>query len=127
MKISSTAAILSALLGVATTGPAFGLANIGTWSFLRNSPAELFSDQDWAIFEAALNQALDNNAQGVVKTWENPRSQFSGEITVLRTVTRGNNECRAVRITNQASNRSRTSEQIFCKSGNGAWRLAPPR
>ncbi len=104
----------------------FGLANIGTWSFLRNTPAELFSKEDWAIFQATLEKALDAGQEGEVNTWENPKSQYSGEITVLRTLARSGRECRAVRITSQAADRSRTSVQIFCRSGDGAWQLEPP-
>lgn len=101
------------------------LADIGTYSFLRNSPAELFGDQDWALFEGKLIQALNDNKEGVVYTWENPKSQYSGEITVIKTVSQGARECRAVKVVSQASDRSRTSIQIFCKADGGDWKLAP--
>lgn len=128
MNLSRSARLLAipVLLILGFPPASFGLANIGSWSFLRNTPAELFSKEDWAIFQATLEKALDAGQEGEVNTWENPRSQYSGEITVLRTLARSGRECRAVRITNQAADRSRTSVQIFCRSGDGAWRLEPP-
>ena len=126
MSIYKNLSCLLALLTAALSPPAFGLANIGSYSFLRNSPAELFSADDWALFEATLMKALNANDEGEVKTWENPKSQYSGEIMVIKTVAKGTNECRAVRITSQAADRSRSSVQIFCRKGlNGDWKLEP--
>lgn len=125
MKKTTIAVFLLGMLGTAATGPAFALANYGTYSFLRDTPAESFTDEDWKIFKEALNGALNDAKDGETRGWENPATGTSGEITILKTVRKGKLDCREVKLTNQAKDRKRTSGQAFCISDDGLWKAAP--
>jgi surface antigen len=125
MKKTTIAAFLLGLLGTAFTGPTWALANYGTWSFLRDTPAEFFTDDDWKVFKEALNGALNNAKDGETRSWENPATGASGEFTILRTVVKKNVDCREVRMTNRAGNRTRTTGQVFCVGDDGIWKLGP--
>lgn len=127
MKKATTVALLLASLGTAVSAPAWALANFGTFSFLRNTPAESFTDEDWKIFKEALNGALNEAADGESRTWENPATGAGGEFTILKTVKSAKSDCREVKMTNHAGNRSRTSGQVFCVGDDGVWKLGPAR
>ena len=59
MQRTSIATLALGLLVSAFNAPAFAVANFGTYSFLRNTPAGSFTDSDWTAFRAALNDALN--------------------------------------------------------------------
>ena len=122
MKEIRILALLLFLPGLGFSMPASALANVGTYAFLKNTPAELFSDEDWKLFEDSLNSALDGAADGETKTWANPNGKVSGEITLVKSVKKGGTDCRRVRVTNQAKDRKRTSGAIFCKQPDGGWK-----
>lgn len=98
-------------------------ANIGMYSFLRNTPAELFADEDWRLFKDALNGSLNGAAEGATQTWKNPATRVSGEITILKSSMSGGQDCRQARITNRAKDRKRTSVAVFCKQPDGSWKV----
>jgi surface antigen len=128
MRKTTVAAILLGTLGASVTGPAYAVANVGTWtSIFRGTPAELFTDDDWAAFKASLNDALNEAKDGETRNWGNPATGAGGEITILKTVVRSNSDCREVKIANQAKNRKRTTGQVFCVGGDGVWKLGPAR
>lgn len=127
MKKTRIAALLLTLLGMAVSAPSWAVANFGTWSFLRNTPAESFTDEDWKIFKETLNSALNEAADGESRTWENPATGAGGEFTILKTVKSAKSDCREVKMANHAGNRSRTSGQVFCVGDDGIWRLGPAR
>lgn len=102
------------------------LANIGTWSFLQGTPAETFTKQDWSIFEASINDTLDNAQDNESKSWVNPKTKVSGEIEVLRTVNNAAHNCRLLKITNHAKDLNNEMELIFCKQADGKWKIANP-
>jgi surface antigen len=127
MKKTRIAALLLGMLGTTATGPAFALADFGTYSFLRDTPAEAFTDEDWKIFKEALNGALNDAKDGETRGWENPATGASGEFTILKTVVKTDADCREVRMTNKAGNRTRTTGQVFCVGNDGIWKIGPVR
>jgi surface antigen len=127
MKTTRITALLISLMSLVFSAPVGAAANIGTYSFLRGTPAELFTDEDWKIFKESLAGALNDPTVGAAKTWENPSTRVSGTITILKAFKQGDADCRLVRITNQAKDRKHTSEPTFCKSADGDWKAKTGR
>lgn len=117
---------ISALL-LAAPATTMAVANIGTWSFLRGTPAEFFTDKDWAILESTLMDVLNNGEDGSTTAWNNSRTKASGDIQILRTVNNTAHYCRLVRFTSQAKSRSNQMELIYCKQPDGEWKIAMPK
>lgn len=122
MKKIRITALLVCLMGLGFSMPAHAV-NIGNYPFLKNTPAELFSDDDWKIFRETLNNALRELADGTTKTWENPSTKVSGSITVVTTVKNSDTDCRHVKITSLAKEQKGSSGAIFCKEPDGSWKL----
>lgn len=123
MARTTTITLMALMLSAAFTMPAHAVANFGTYSFLKNTPAQQFTDEDWKMFEDTLNGALNEAADGASKTWENPNTKASGEIKILKTVKKGDMDCRELKITNQSKDRKRTTGQIFCKQPDASWKV----
>ncbi|MFZ4700598.1 MAG: hypothetical protein ACOYMG_11170 [Candidatus Methylumidiphilus sp.] len=128
MKINKQIFAVMLLSTILTSTPTVcsAAANIGTWSFLQGTPAEIFNKQDWSIFEASINDTLDNAQDNESKSWENPKTKVSGEIEVLRTVNNAAHHCRLLKINNHAKDLNNEIELIFCKQPSGKWKIANP-
>lgn len=120
IKISAVAA---GLLALSFSLPAGATAEIGNYSFLRNTPAERFSDEDWMLFKASLKASLDEGKTGETKTWDNEKTDASGEVTLVKSQAGKDKNCRRVRVTNRVKDRKRTSEATFCLQDDGQWKL----
>ncbi len=108
------------------TLPAPGFAVNET--FLKEAPyAAYFTDEDRRIVNATLDKALDEGRDGETRRWENPATGASGEITVLARLAPPDANCRAAMVTNRARGRVGKGSYVFCKSGDGAWMLAPDK
>lgn len=117
------AGLLAASIGIFP--PIVGaVATIGSYSFLKGTPAEYFTDEDWTAYESAIIDALNNSKDGESKTWQNPNSQASGKLTVLKSLKTADKDCRLLKIANQAKKRKRVSDQLFCKQADGQWKGA---
>ena len=128
MKINTNIFVASLLALLVSLAPnvCSALANIGTWSFLNGTPAEVFNKQDWSLFEATIMDTLNTAQDDETKTWANPKTRASGEVKVLRTVKTSAQDCRLLRLTNKSPNRENAIELIFCKQPNGSWKIASP-
>jgi len=122
MKKIRITALLVSLMGLGFSMPA-SAANIGNYPFLKNTPAESFGDEDWKIFRETLNSALSESADGTTKTWENPSTKVSGEITLVTTVKNSDTHCRHVKTTSLAKDQRGSAGAIFCKEPDGSWKL----
>jgi surface antigen len=129
MKITKQALTASILSTVILVAPniCHAIANIGTWSFLQGTPAETFNKQDWSIFEKAIFDTLDNAQDNETKTWQNPATNTSGEIKVLRSVKNSAHDCRLLNIITHAKDSNDDMELIFCRQPSGKWKIATPK
>ena len=117
---------LALLLALLMPHPAQAIAYWGTYgATLWNTPSEFFTDQDWKLFEAALNKTLDTAPDGQPVPWQNAASKASGEFTVLKSVKRGEQDCRQVKITSSAGGLRRVTGIAFCREDDGTWKAIP--
>jgi surface antigen len=91
------------------------------WSWLKDSPASRFTEQDWTLMRAAHAEALEYGADGSETRWENPDTGSTGSITPLTTTEGENGICREARIINRSGQASGNTTYRFCRQADGAW------
>ena len=117
---------LALILTLLMPHPAHAIAYWGTYgATLWNTPSQYFSAQDWQLFEAALTKTLDTAPDGQALPWQNAASKASGEFTVLKSVKRGEQDCRQVKITSAAGGQRRVTGIAFCREDDGTWKAIP--
>jgi len=89
---------------------------------LKNTPAERFDKEDVRIFVATSDKALDETPDGQTLSWENPKTQHHGQITVLRSFESKGRSCKDLRVRNEADGRKGDNKLSWCKV-DGKWRL----
>jgi surface antigen len=110
---------LALLLGLAAV-PA--PAQQGWFSLFRNTPAEQFDDEDLRLFIEASRKALNETPEQGTVSWENPKTQSRGDVTVLSQFTWQEHACRKIRIVNEARGRKGTTTPSFCRVDD-KWRV----
>ena len=96
-------------------------------SMLRNTPAERFQDEDWAVFLKQVYKTLDDAPENQPVTWERAETRRHGVLTVLRSYESKGRRCRELRVQNEGDGRKADNTFNLC-SVDGKWRLvaAPP-
>jgi surface antigen len=89
---------------------------------LKNSPAELFDDQDLHLFLNAASKALNEGAEKQAFAWQNPKTGHRGEFTVLKTFQSDGRDCKRLLVHNEANLRKSDMRHNLC-SIDGRWRL----
>lgn len=112
-----------ALTGLLIVVPAASAMNL--IPLLQNTPAELFTEQDYALFDGALRKALDELQTGGVAQWENPQTRAAGSVTVAQEYERAGSPCKRLRVENRANHRVGLTTFDFCRQADGRWVLAP--
>jgi surface antigen len=112
--------ILAGLTLAAPAGRAMNLVPL-----LRDTPAELFTVNDYELFDAALKKALDELGLGMAEQWENPETLAGGSVTVVQEYLRDDHACKRLRIDNRARQRKGYAIFDFCRQADGRWVLAP--
>lgn len=112
--------VLAGLLAVPPAGLATNLVPL-----LRDTPAELFTTQDYELFDAALRTALAETRQDGVVQWSNPETRAGGSMTVVSEYEHGGFPCKRLRVDNHANNRRGHTTFDFCRQDDGRWVLAP--
>lgn len=114
-------ALLAIFCGTACTGAlAFG----GNLGFLKDAPITRFNDEDRELFQANLTEALETDAEGNVRRWDNPKTGSSGEIAILKRFTYADKPCRNLRFTNRTHDYpDATTQTVMCKESDGKWRV----
>lgn len=92
---------------------------------LRDTPAELFTEQDYALFDGALRKALDELTTDGVAQWENPQTRAAGSVTVGQEFERAGSPCKRLRVESRANHRVGHTTFDFCRQADGRWVLAP--
>lgn len=86
--------------------------------FLENSPISEFSPADTAMFEDAIQTALEKKKDGEKLAWKNEETGVSGLVNPLSTYEENGTTCRQLRIVNRAKNKIAESVYKFCKKGD---------
>ena len=91
-------------------------------ALLKNSPAELFDDEDLKLFLEAARRALDEGGEKQSFAWQNPKTGHRGEFTVLKAFQSKERDCKRVGVHNEAQGRKSDMRHNLCKV-DGRWRL----
>ena len=89
---------------------------------LKNTPAELFDEEDLRLFLDTSRKALNEAPDGQTLTWENPKTRARGDVTVRRTFESKGRPCKDLQLRNQAGGRKGESNVSLCKVED-KWRL----
>lgn len=128
MKLIRSITLLAGLTGVVLPPLTHAVAYFGTYSAtLWNTPAEFFTADDWKLFEDTLRSTLNSQKDGGTTTWSNPATRASGEFTILKSVMKGEQVCREVKIINASHDRRRVTGVAFCKEDDGNWKAVSGR
>lgn len=107
-------------LAAALAGPLPTLAaNLG-----KDIPVANFTQADRAMFQQALERALDKGVDGETLSWSNSATNARGDIRPTSTFERDGAACRTLTISNHAKGRSSSGPFTFCKAATGKWGLA---
>lgn len=120
MKRALPILIVAGLFAAAPAARAMNLIPL-----LKDTPAELFTVQDYELFDAALKKALDELRQEGAVQWDNPDTRAGGSVTVVREYQREGSACKRLRLDNHANNRKGHTTFDFCRQADGRWVLAP--
>ena len=118
--MKATGAFFAMVLGLAipfTTGFA------ADWGFLKDAPAEVFTKEDWDIFNSTYKKFLDEGKDGETTKWSNPATTAKGELTLLKTSEEKGVTCRSLKVANEAKKRKATNTFRLCKQPDGEWKI----
>jgi surface antigen len=100
----------------------------GNLGFLKDAPITRFQGADHQLFESNTYTALDDNADGATRSWNNPKTGSSGHITILQTFEDKGRHCRSTQIVNQTRDTAAATNHFdFCKQADGRWVVAPEK
>ena len=102
---------------------ATGAAVAGNYSFLDEAPAKHFTEQDIQLLTDAVNDALDNSADGKITGWRNPQTKASGKLKPLKTYRSHGTTCRRLQIANKADGLKNNVAFNFCRQADNTWKL----
>jgi len=121
MKRALTMALLTCLLAGAALP-----ASAGGWiGLLKNTPAEVYDDEDLHMFLNAARQSLNADLPPQEIAWKNEATGSGGRFLELsRSMTSDGRQCKRTRFWTYAKQRSeKTAVFSACKDVEGRWRL----
>jgi surface antigen len=110
--------------GAAVLLLAGGAALAGNLSFLNDTAASKFNDDDVRLLQATAMSLLKDGTAGQSQTWANPNSTAKGTITVVKVFqsTEGF-ACKSLRIENSAAGWHGRSTYPVCQIPPGDWKI----
>lgn len=116
-----TRTLLVATAVALTTGV---VAEAGNLSFLANSPSGHFSSEDVRLLRETALQLLLHEEVGATRTWHNPHSTASGEITIVKLFESADGFlCKVLLIKNSAGGWHGRATYPVCEIHPGDWKL----
>jgi surface antigen len=95
--------------------------------FLRDTPISKMTKEDLELFRTNMHEALEHDADGATRRWENPKTGTSGTLTPVSTFVQDGAKCRRLEIVNSVQGLTGRSTFNMCKQIDGAWvNVAPP-
>ena len=89
---------------------------------LKNTPAELFNEEDLRLFLEASKKALGDTPAGESVKWQNPVSGARGELKVIKLFTWHDHSCRQIRVSSEAGDRKGNNVLNLCQV-EGKWKV----
>jgi surface antigen len=103
--------------------PVVGLAQFG--QVFRSTPT--LTDSDIAMVRPLVREGLTGKPVGTVLAWNNPESQNSGTVKLLKTFKSQGRECRRVQYVVKPGRQAAAEAQSYvltnCRSSDGTWQL----
>jgi surface antigen len=97
------------------------------WSWATESPLAHFTPEDFELFYAAADEALNQKADDSEVSWRNPDTGHSGSVKVFGTTQVGEETCREALVINQAKSIKGSLKYFVCKQDDGKWRVTTPQ
>ena len=96
---------------------------------LKNSPAEVFDDEDLRIFLDTGAKAVASDTKGETFDWSNPTTGSGGSFQAMGAAPSVQGlPCKRVRLTVYAKQRAAKSSQLtVCHTTEGRWKIAGVR
>lgn len=114
--------LLSALLLL----PAVSMAEGGgMYGWLRASPVQVFTQEDWEMLRKTARETLDDAPDGTNATWRNDDTGHSGSTMVISTYEEDGRRCRKATFTNEARGMKGVQTHRLCKANDGTWKVTP--
>ena len=121
-----TRLLVAAVWLAVVTNP--GIASGSNLGFLKDAPITRFTGPDLEMFQSNLTAALEQNADGGSRHWENPNTGSSGQIAVIKSFVQDSRRCRHTRISNRARGYAEAqTDAVFCKEADGRWVMSQPK
>jgi surface antigen len=111
--------LIAALVACLVASPALAINEV----FAKGAAVTKLNDEDIRIASAAINAALDANADGEVREWRNPATQANGTVKPTSSSNVGGKQCRKVEFTTHAGGQTGSSRWLVCKTKEG-WKVA---
>jgi surface antigen len=111
------------LLGWGLVLSAAAWAQYGT--MLGGAPISWMTEEDIAMYQEAIDKAMETSADGAMTKWKNPATNAGGTIKPLRSFTQGEVPCREAQLDTRAKGRHAKGMYAFCKDPDGKWKLNP--
>ena len=98
----------------------------GNASFLKDTPLEVFTEEDQQLMFDNAEAALSDAKTPAKREWKNPKTGSSGSAESLTAFTGPKNEsCKRVQIVNHAQGRTSKGNYTVCNMGADGWKLVP--
>ncbi len=91
-------------------------------AFMNDTASQYFKDQDWKMFKASADHALNTLPNGKSETWRNAKTGNGGSFMPLNSIRKNGTVCRNLRITNRAQHRTDQYVFMYCKFRTG-WKI----
>jgi hypothetical protein len=97
------------------------------WRWLKYSPVESFTQQDWELLRGAARTALNEGKDGDTVNWDNPESGNAGYAQVLTTERGNGGTCRMLQLFNESGGTQGSTRLRLCQMEDGTWRVSKPK
>jgi surface antigen len=101
-------------------------AQAASLGWMKGETGRYFTDRDWELVGETLQATLDGAPDGETREWSNGKSGARGSMTPLSTETRDDVTCRRLRVESVAKGSSSSHSYLFCRRGDGSWRIGEP-
>ena len=106
------------------SGVASAPAMAQLWSWATESPLAHFTPEDFELFYAAADEALNQNTDDSEVSWRNPDTGHSGSIKVFGTQQIDGTTCREALLNNSAGAITGSLQYFLCKQDDGKWKVS---
>jgi len=104
-----------------------GAAIAANMAVFRDAPITRLSQPELAEFKSFVEETLDKAPDGKTVNWKAPKTRFTSEITLNRSLTDAGRRCREITVNSDSHDRQMRGVYMFCKVANGTWEFRSPK